>query len=115
MKGGRVVKAFNTIWYEHLKSQGNIHLPPPDRRAIFIAGDDLDAKRTVSKLIDEIGFTAVDMGNLRDSQNQQPGAGMYNNNITAKEAESLLRKKTCRPKGLVRNTPFLPQALLDNR
>jgi predicted dinucleotide-binding enzyme len=93
LKGARIVKAFNTIWYEHLKSQGNINLPRVDRRAIFIAGDDLNAKRTVSKLIDEIGFTAADMGNLRDSQNQQPGAAMYNNNITAKEAESILRKK----------------------
>jgi 8-hydroxy-5-deazaflavin:NADPH oxidoreductase len=93
LKGARIVKAFNTIWFEHLKSQGNINLPREDRRAIFIAGNDSNAKQTVSKLIDEIGFSAVDTGSLSDSKIQQPGAAIYNRNITAKEAELLLKTK----------------------
>lgn len=93
LKGAKVVKAFNTIWYEHLKSQGNVDLPPSDRRAIFISGDDPEAKRTVSKLIDEIGFTAMDMGSLHESKDQEPGSTVYNKNITAKETQSLLQRK----------------------
>jgi 8-hydroxy-5-deazaflavin:NADPH oxidoreductase len=93
LKGARIVKAFNTIWFEHLKSQGNINLPREDRRAIFIAGDDSNAKRTLSKLIDEIGFSAVDTGSLSNSTIQQPGAEFYNKNITAKEAELILQTK----------------------
>jgi len=93
LSGARIVKAFNTIWFEHLKSQGNPELPPQDRRAIFIAGDDPETKKTVAKLIDEIGFTAVDSGSLREGgKAQQPGSTIYNKNITAKEAEKLLAR-----------------------
>ena len=33
LKGARLVKAFNTIWFEHLKTQGNKSLPLEERRA----------------------------------------------------------------------------------
>ncbi|MBO0797539.1 MAG: NAD(P)-binding domain-containing protein, partial [Blastocatellia bacterium] len=36
LRGARIVKGFNTIWVEHLKTQGNVNLPPRERRAIFI-------------------------------------------------------------------------------
>jgi len=82
----RVVKAFNTIWFEHLRTQGNKSAPVAERRAIFVAGDDAEAKAAVSRLIEEIGFGPVDTGSLRDSRRQQPGAAMYNRDITAGEA-----------------------------
>jgi predicted dinucleotide-binding enzyme len=44
-------QAFNTIYYEHLRTKGNPNAPKDDRFAIFVAGDDLDAKAIVSKLI----------------------------------------------------------------
>jgi predicted dinucleotide-binding enzyme len=94
LRGARVVKAFNTIRSEHLKSQGGINLSREDRRAIFIAGDDLKAKQIVSKLIDEIGFSAVDTGSLREGgKTQEPGSVIYDKTLTANEAESLLQKK----------------------
>jgi len=83
----RIVKGFNTIWFEHLKSQGNTDLPLEERRAIFIAGDDSDAKAIVAKLIEEIGFAAVDTGFLTDGgRSQQPGTPIYNKELTAAEA-----------------------------
>jgi 8-hydroxy-5-deazaflavin:NADPH oxidoreductase len=95
LRGARVVKAFNTIRSEHLKSQGGINLSHEDRRAIFIAGDDLKAKQIVSKLIDQIGFSAIDTGSLREGgKTQEPGSVIYDKTLTAKEAESLLQKKT---------------------
>jgi 8-hydroxy-5-deazaflavin:NADPH oxidoreductase len=90
LKGAKIVKAFNTIWSEHLKTQGNNDLPIEERRAIFIAGDDADAKQTVTKLIEEIGFAAIDTGELRDSATQQPGSAIYNRNLTASEAAAIL-------------------------
>ncbi len=94
LKGARIVKGFNTIWYEHLRTQGNSNLLREDRRAIFIAGDDPSAKQVVSKLIDDIGFAAVDTGNLHEGgKSQEPGSAIYNNSLTAKEAEELLQKK----------------------
>lgn len=91
LKGARIVKAFNTIWFEHLKSQGNIELPPEDRRVIFIAGDDERAKETVAKLIDDIGFAAVDTGTLAEGgRRQQPGSAVYNKDLKPEEAEIIL-------------------------
>ncbi|HLM61311.1 MAG TPA: NAD(P)-binding domain-containing protein [Pyrinomonadaceae bacterium] len=91
LRGARVVKAFNTIWFEHLKTQGDVNLPIEERRAIFIAGDDAEAKKTVAGLIEEIGFAAVDTGDLRDGgAAQQPESAIYNRNLTGREAQAFL-------------------------
>lgn len=93
LPGARIVKGFNTIWSEHLKTQGNAHLPLAERRAIFIAGDDSGAKEVVAKLIEEIGFAAVDTGFLREGgQRQQPGTAIYNKELTAREAAEILAR-----------------------
>jgi predicted dinucleotide-binding enzyme len=91
LKGARLVKGFNTIWFEHLASQGDISAPLEQRRAIFIASDDSDAKAIVARLIEEIGFAAVDTGFLHEGgRSQQPGTAVYNKDVTAKEAAQLL-------------------------
>jgi predicted dinucleotide-binding enzyme len=91
LPGARIVKGFNTIWFEHLRSQGNVELPLEDRRAIFIAGDDSDAKAVVAKLIEDIGFAAVDTGFLAaGGRTQQPGTVIYNKELTAAEAAKAL-------------------------
>jgi predicted dinucleotide-binding enzyme len=87
LPGARLVKGFNTIWFEHLKAQGNTDLPLDERRAIFIAGDDSDAKAIVAKLVEDIGFAAVDTGFLaQGGKSQQPGTAIYNKELTAAEA-----------------------------
>ncbi len=91
LRGARIIKGFNTIWFEHLKTQGDVNLPVEKRRAIFIAGDDAEAKKTVARLIEEIGFAAVDTGDLRDGgAAQQPDTAIYNRNLTASEAQAIL-------------------------
>ena len=91
LKGAKIVKAFNTIWFEHLKTLGDTSLPLENRRVIFVAGDDADVKKTVSDLIEEIGFAAYDTGSLREGgQNQQPNTAIYNQNITLSEAPAIL-------------------------
>lgn len=83
----RVVKAFNTIWFEHLKTQGNKKLSVEERRAIFLSGDDPAAKKTVATLIEDIGFAAVDTGSLQEGgKKQQPNSPIYNKTLTGKEA-----------------------------
>jgi 8-hydroxy-5-deazaflavin:NADPH oxidoreductase len=89
----RLIKAFNTIYYEHLRTKGNPDAPIEDRFTIFVAGDDPNAKATVSKLIEEIGFAAVDTGSLREGgRKQQPGSHIYNNPMTAKVAHTRLNE-----------------------
>lgn len=95
LKGARVVKAFNTIWFEHLRTQGDKNLPIGERRAIFVASDDDEAKEFVSGLIEEIGFAPVDTGDLEDGgRAQQPGSGIYNQNLTGGEAIAILQSES---------------------
>ncbi len=91
LRGAKIVKGFNTIWFEHLKTQGDVNLPIEERRAIFIAGDDAEAKKIVARLIEKIGFAAIDTGDLRDGgATQQPETAIYNRNLTASEAQAIL-------------------------
>lgn len=66
LHGSKVVKVFNAVLAEDLLSD----LRPKgaaQRRALPVAGDDLAAKARVIKLLDEIGFDAVDAGSLDES------------------------------------------------
>jgi 8-hydroxy-5-deazaflavin:NADPH oxidoreductase len=92
--GARLVKAFNTIYYEHLAMRGRKELPVQERHAIYLAGDDVQAKQVVARLIEEIGFAPVDTGSLHDGgQLQQPDSLIYNQTFTAREARSFLRNQ----------------------
>jgi predicted dinucleotide-binding enzyme len=75
--GSRVVKAFNTIYYERIAHEAR---PPgsAERLAVPLAGDDAAAKQVVAALIDDMGFDPVDAGSLADGRNQQPGTAVYN-------------------------------------
>jgi len=91
LPGARLVKAFNTIYFKHLQEQGRTDVPTEERRAIFVAGDDEEAKQIVSRLIEEIGFAPVDTGSLREGgRSQQPNTEIYNRDITGREAKELL-------------------------
>lgn len=91
LPGARIVKAFNTIWSKHLESQGDTAKPVDERRVIFLAGDDPEAKEVVAKLIEEIGFAPVDTGSLREGgRRQQPNSDIYNRDITGAEARKVL-------------------------
>lgn len=90
LPGARLVKAFNTIYFRHLATEGRPDLPEDDRRAIFVAGDDADAKAIVAALIRELGFAAVDAGTLRDGVRLQPGSPVYNQQLTGREARTRL-------------------------
>jgi predicted dinucleotide-binding enzyme len=90
LAGSRVVKAFNTIWYQHLQRQGDLSKPVDARRVIFLSGDDAEAKAVVADLIAQIGFGPLDLGPLRDSARQEPDSPVYNKDITVAEARAIL-------------------------
>ncbi len=74
--GHPVVKVFNSIVAQHLLERGK-PTGVTGRIALAVAGDDADAKATVMRLVDEIGFDAVDAGTIEDSWRQQPGSPGY--------------------------------------
>lgn len=71
-----VVKAFNSIRVLDLDKDGR---PNGDeqRRALPIAGDNDDAKKRVSDLIDQFGFDVVDAGALKEGWRFQRGSPLY--------------------------------------
>ncbi len=80
--GRPVVKAFNMI-KAHSLATGGTKPGTPGRIAIGVAGDDVDHRSRVARLIDEIGFDAVDAGPLSESWRLQPGTIGYCHNYDA--------------------------------
>jgi len=64
----RVVKAFNTVFAQHMDS-GRVGDKP---LTAFVAGDDSGAKKTVLELARGIGFDAVDAGPLKNARLLEP-------------------------------------------
>ncbi|MGJ0638526.1 NADPH-dependent F420 reductase [Xenorhabdus bovienii] len=62
----RLVKALNSITVEDLRKD-NRPVGAPERRAIPIAGNDIEAKEVTARFINDIGFDVVDGGDLSDS------------------------------------------------
>jgi hypothetical protein len=87
--GRPVVKAFNTMYAQHLLERGRA-ADQAGRIALPIAGDDSSAKAVVLQLIDELGFDGVDAGTLAESWRQQPGTPVYGADLKADEAQEAL-------------------------
>ncbi|HET9633683.1 MAG TPA: NADPH-dependent F420 reductase [Terrabacter sp.] len=71
-----VVKGFNNIFFQHL---GELARPAgaEDRSTLAIAGDDAQAKDTVRKALDAIGYDTLDLGPLAEGWRTQPGQPAY--------------------------------------
>jgi predicted dinucleotide-binding enzyme len=90
LRGARIVKAFNTIYWRELATGGRSDLPLAERRAIPIAGDDAPAKAAVTAIVEELGFAAVDVGDLASGRRQEPGSPIYNVELTPAEVARAL-------------------------
>ena len=91
--GHPVVKAFNMMIAQHIADEGK-PAATVGRDALAIAGDDADAKATVMRLVDEIGFDAVDAGSITDSWRQQPGSPVYCRDYDAAGVRNALSEAT---------------------
>jgi predicted dinucleotide-binding enzyme len=89
--GRPVVKVFNNIHAEHLESKG-VPAGTAGRIALPVAGDDDQAKQKVMALVEELGFDAVDDGNLHASWRQQPGTPSYGADLPADKLRALLEQ-----------------------
>jgi len=64
LPGAKLAKAFNTIGFENLTTAHDRREPA----AMFVAGDDPDAKRVAMDLAAEIGFLPEDAGGLPNAK-----------------------------------------------
>jgi 8-hydroxy-5-deazaflavin:NADPH oxidoreductase len=93
MPGARYTKAFNTLTSGfQAETAGRTG---PDRVVMFLCGDDEDAKRIVAGLIDDAGFTPVDVGGTADAAPMEaprrPGA-VYGEEVHEQEARAFVAK-----------------------
>jgi 8-hydroxy-5-deazaflavin:NADPH oxidoreductase len=89
----KLVKAFNNIYSEHIKTHGK-PAGDPARIALPYAGDDERANRVAAELLDSIGFEPVLSGGLDESWRQQPGTPVYGTDLTADKAREALAEAT---------------------
>jgi hypothetical protein len=76
LPGAKVVKVFNNIFFKHLRSLGR-PAGGADRTLLPIAGDDPQAKATVTAFLDSIGYGAVDVGPLAEGWRYDAGTPAY--------------------------------------
>ena len=76
LSGSTVVKGFNNINYRHLGSLQR-EAGSDERTSLPIAGDDADAKRQVTELLDSLGYDAYDAGTLAESWRFDVGTPAY--------------------------------------
>jgi predicted dinucleotide-binding enzyme len=93
MPGARYTKAFNTLTSGFQEQAAG--RTGPDRVVMFLCGDDEEAKRLVAGLIDDAGFTPVDMGGTSDAAPMEaprrPGA-VYGEEVHEREARDFVAK-----------------------
>lgn len=112
--GRPVIKAFNNIYADHLRDSGR-PAGEPGRIALPVAGDDENAKAAVMELIDELGFDAVDAGNLDQSWRQQPGSPVYTTDLDADGLRCALSEASPERPLQSRATPDSPGSFLNPR
>src|SRR2546425_12140879 len=70
--GARVVKALNTMIVSTLEADPVVN---GARRVAFVSADDDGAKKRVETLLEELGYSVIDLGNLRDGGLIQQAGG----------------------------------------
>ena len=92
----RVVKSLNHLGYFKFEKSRRLR-GAPDRIAMAAAGDDPAAVAVVLRLIDSLGFDAVNAGNLEAGLALQPGGPIFGAGHNAKELLKLLSSEAAAP------------------
>jgi 8-hydroxy-5-deazaflavin:NADPH oxidoreductase len=87
----RVVKSLNHLGYFKF-DQGRRPPGAPDRLAMAAAGNDPDAVAAVMRLIDGLGFDAVNAGSLDGGVALQPGGPVFGIGLSADKLTKLLSR-----------------------
>ena len=88
LRGARVVKAFNTVYFQQLRTAAGTG---PTAPGIPLAGDDASALATASQLVRDAGFEPVVVGPLEQATRFEVGTPAWNSGATAAALRSQLR------------------------
>jgi 8-hydroxy-5-deazaflavin:NADPH oxidoreductase len=84
-----VVKSLNHLGYHDMEDDP-MPSGSPLRRALAVVGDDADARATIARIIDDLGFDPVDGGALANGRALEPGHPAFGRELSAAELERLL-------------------------
>jgi hypothetical protein len=96
--GRPVVKAFNNIVAKSLREKGT-PAGSPGRLALSVAGDPPEARAIAIRIIEDLGFDAIDAGGLDESWRQQPGTPAYCRDLDAASLTRATRRSRAQPAG----------------
>lgn len=88
LPGARVVRGFNTLPYATLQERAGGS--GADRTAVFLSGDDPEARATVGGLVTDLGFAPVELGAMSEVWRQEPDGPLYGNPLTEEQARQAL-------------------------
>lgn len=100
----RVVKSLNQLGYHELDESRRL-LGAPDRIAVGAAGEDRVAVRAVMRLIDRLGFDAVEAGPLENGLVLEPDGSPFAVTYSADELSDLIARSRRRAPVLGRSVP----------
>jgi predicted dinucleotide-binding enzyme len=86
LPGAKVVKAFNTVYFQTMKSQKD----SDDPVAVPLAADDEDAMAVVEGLVRDTGMAPVRVGDLSTTARFDAGTEVWNSNATASQLRAAL-------------------------
>ena len=86
-----IAKVFNTIYWEHLRVQGDTAKALADRRVLPFAASDATAESVARELIEELGFGPLFLGDLAQTSGiSEPEGLLYNKQLTLAQAEPMI-------------------------
>ena len=83
----KTAKAFNTIYADHLKDRA---FRETDKLAVPFAAQDEESKQVTQKLIEDIGFDSVYIGELKDTKIMDPEQKLYGKSTSKNNLQSML-------------------------
>lgn len=83
----KMAKAFNTIYADHLKDRAFREV---DKLAVPFAAQDQESKQVTQKLIEDIGFDSVYIGELKDTGIMDPDQKIYGKSTSRTNLEAMI-------------------------
>jgi predicted dinucleotide-binding enzyme len=81
-----IVKTLNHLGYHELEDERR-PAGAPDRRALGVASDDLDARDVVAEVVERIGYDTVRLDSLRAGRLLEPGGPVFGAQLRRSEFE----------------------------
>jgi hypothetical protein len=93
LPGTHIAKAFNTIYWEHLRVEGDTAKALAERRVLPFAASDAQAESVARQFIEELGFGPLFLGDLAQVRGlSEPNDALYNKQMTLAEAQEVVTR-----------------------